>query len=79
MSETLFLEFCAGTRGAGGAMMSIGNVEERNLAKGVNKTHWIGHAPDGMLNAINGGEIENGVRHRRFHHHGVDVAIRPVS
>ena len=35
MSETLLLEFGTGTRGAGGAVVAIGNVEKRNFAKGM--------------------------------------------
>src|SRR6185295_11911672 len=74
MTEALFPEFGACPRGAGGAVMTISNVKERYLAKGMNKAHCIGHMPDGVLNSVFRGEVENGIRHRRLHHHGVYLA-----
>ena len=65
--------------GAGGPMMTIGNVEERHLAKRVDKAHGIGHMPDGVLNSVVRGEVENGISHRRLHHHRVDIAAGPVG
>src|SRR6185295_9119219 len=39
VTKTLFPEFGARPGGAGGAVMTIGNVEERNFAKRRNKAH----------------------------------------
>ena len=79
MSETLLLEFGTSACGAGGAVMAIGNVEKRNLAKGMDEAHRIGNTPNCMLNAICSGEVENGICHRRFHRHCVNVAFGSVS
>ena len=79
MSETLFLKFGTRPRGAGGAVMAVGDVEKRHLAKGLHEAHRIGNMPDGVLNTIRGGEVENGICHCRFHRHCIDVASRPVS
>src|SRR5258705_8626084 len=61
VTKTLLPEFCARPGGAGGPVMTIGNVEERNFAKGMNKAHRIGHMPNGVLNPVIRSELENGI------------------
>ena len=79
MPEALLFKFSPSTRGAGCAMMPVGNIEKRDVTKRVNKAYRIRHAPDCMLYAVVSDEVEDSVSHRRLHHHSVNLAAGPVG
>src|SRR4051794_27662144 len=78
MRETLLAQLAACATSAGGAMMAISDVEQRNLTERFDKPDKIWNAPHRMLNAVLGGEVEQRFSHGYFHNHRVQIATRSV-
>ena len=64
--------------GAGRAVMSISNTVPA-LTKRFYEANAVRRPPDGVLNTILGGKVEQRLSHGDLHHHRIDIPARPVG
>ena len=79
-TEAMLLQFGASAAGAGGSMMTVGDVEIRNFSKSFNQRLVIGHTPDGVTNVVVRHKVvERRISRERIGNQRINPHLSPIS